>query len=64
MSLDESLYRVELEGDQARIVDSSGTVIAECGSERNAQHYLVLLSKAYRRGFKDGYRAGKESTKD
>ena len=41
------------------VVDTEDQVVCVCGSERNAEHYLVLLKKAYRRGYKAGYRAGK-----
>lgn len=36
-------------------------VIVACGHEANASQYAVLLTQAYRRGYKAGYRKGRSA---
>ena len=49
-------YRVESVNGVFQIVDEAGEVILACRDEANAGQYAALLSQAYRRGYKAGYR--------
>ncbi len=49
-------YRVEPAGALFQIVNAAGEVILNCGDAANAGQYAALLSQAYRRGYKAGYR--------
>lgn len=53
-------YRVEATHGILQIVDEAGEVILACGDEANASQYAALLSQAYRRGYKAGYRQAKQ----
>lgn len=55
-------YRVDAGPDVYRIVSAQGTTILQCKDETSAHHYVDLLTKAYRSGYKSGYRARREST--
>jgi len=54
-------YRIEIAHDVFQIVDAAGEVILACGDEANAGQYAALLSQAYRRGYKAGYRKARSS---
>ncbi len=54
-------YRVEIAPGSCHVVDAAGAVIVVCGHEANASQYAVLLTQAYRRGYKAGYRKGRSS---
>ena len=41
------------------VLNDSGNVILVCQDEASATNYAVLLSEAYQRGHKIGYRDGK-----
>ena len=55
---EEQPYGVDQQDGRFRVLDETGRVIMVCGDESSATHYAVLLSEAYRRGYKTGYRAG------
>jgi hypothetical protein len=42
------------------VLDESGRVVVVCADERSAVDYAVLLTEAYRRGYKAGYRHGRK----
>jgi hypothetical protein len=54
-------YRVEAAHGVFQIVDAAGEIILACGDEANAAQYAALLSQAYRRGYKAGYRKARSS---
>ncbi len=55
-------YRVDDQPDVYRVVNADGTTILECKDETSAHHYVDLLIKAYRAGYKSGYRVARAST--
>jgi hypothetical protein len=55
-------FRVEVADGEFRVVDLAGQVVLVCGNEANASQYVALLSQAYRRGYKAGYRKARAST--
>ncbi len=62
-SLDsETVYSVELVGDQYEVHRNTGRVILSCRDEGSAQHYAVLLNQAFDAGFKAGFRAARSRT--
>ena len=44
------------------VLNSSGAVVLVCHDEASATNYAVLLSEAFQRGYKTGYRDGKNLT--
>ena len=55
----EQPYRVERDDDRDTFVvfTDTGRKVLTCRDENSAGHYVVLLSEAYRRGYRDGKRA-------
>lgn len=58
---DERPYEVRAEDDVYAVVDQNGREILRCRDKNSAAHYVVLLTEAFRRGYKLGYRAAKRS---
>ncbi|HEX3623897.1 MAG TPA: hypothetical protein VH280_00575 [Verrucomicrobiae bacterium] len=58
----ESPYRPESDDGNFRVVDESGRVALNCGSFASAEQYAALLTQAFQRGFKAGFRAAKRKT--
>ena len=59
MTVDELIpYAIDAD-DAGRVVDSNGSTVIECQDSLNARHYVELLNRAYRSGFKAGYREGR-----
>jgi diphthamide biosynthesis methyltransferase len=56
------LHRVNERDGKFEVLNDSGSVILVCGDEASATNYAVLLSEAYQRGYKVGYRDGKNLT--
>jgi len=54
-------YRVEAAQGVFQIVDAAGEVILACADEGNARQYAALLSQAFRRGYKAGYRQARSA---
>jgi hypothetical protein len=52
-------HRVNERDGKFEVLNDSGSVILVCGDEASATNYAVLLSEAYQRGYKVGYRDGK-----
>ena len=52
-------FSVDPQDGAYRVVYGADYTILECATEANAQHYLVLLTQAYRFGYKAGYRAAR-----
>ena len=52
-------YRVEAGHGVFQIVDASGKIVLASEDEANAGQYAALLTEAYRRGYKAGYRKGR-----
>ena len=53
------LYRVNERDGKFEVLNDSDSVILVCQDEASATNYAVLLSEAYQRGYKAGYRDGK-----
>jgi hypothetical protein len=53
------LYPVKERDGKFEVSNDSGSVILVCEDEVSATSYAVLLSEAYQRGYKVGYRDGK-----
>ena len=53
------LHRVSQREGAFEVLTDSGNVILVCQDELSATNYAVLLSEAYQRGYKAGYRDGK-----
>ena len=58
---EERPYRVRERDRGHDVVDRDGEVILGCGDSRSAHHYASLLNEAFRRGRREGYRAGKNA---
>ena len=54
------LHRVIERDGKFEVLNDSGSIILVCGDEASATNYAVLLSEAYQRGYKVGYRDGKK----
>jgi len=52
-------YQVKATQGVFQVVDASGQVVLACDREANAGQYAALLTQAYRRGYKAGYRNGR-----
>lgn len=53
------LHRVNARDGKFEVLNDSGAVVLVCHDEASATNYAVLLSEAYQRGYKTGYRDGK-----
>jgi hypothetical protein len=58
---EESSYHVEERDDLFKVLSPSGVTIMDCRDRHSADHYAVLLTEAYRIGFRAGFRAGKRT---
>jgi hypothetical protein len=54
-------YQVVSQQGLYQVVDATNRTIIECRDEANAQHYAVLLNKAYDLGYKTGFSARKKA---
>jgi hypothetical protein len=54
-------YEVIEQDHQFAVLSPSGLTIVQCRDSMNAQHYATLLNQAYRSGYKEGFRQGKQS---
>jgi hypothetical protein len=52
-------YQVSATPGRFEVQDESGRTLVVCRDESSATDYAVLLSEAYRRGYKAGYRQAK-----
>ena len=59
MSEESQLFQVAEESGKFEVLDPSGRSILTCRDAASANHYAVLLNKAYKHGYKDGYHAAK-----
>ena len=55
----EGHYRVQEQSGAFRVMDSADATVLACKDRVSAHHYVDLLNKAYRAGYKAGYRDGK-----
>lgn len=60
MSADETPYTIEETEAGFRVLSPDGYPVLECRDRHSADHYVELLSRAYRNGYKAGYRAAKK----
>jgi hypothetical protein len=56
------LHRITERDGKFDVLNSSGAVVLVCHDEASATNYAVLLSEAFQRGYKAGYRDGKKLT--
>jgi len=56
---EESSYCVEQRDNVFTVMSPSGMTIMDCRDQHSADHYALLLTEAYRSGFRVGFRAGK-----
>jgi hypothetical protein len=62
MDNDESVtYRITAHDGRYRLVNAEGNTLLECQDEASARHYAELMNKAWRSGFRAGYREGKQA---
>ena len=54
------LHRVNERDGKFEVLNNSGTAVLVCEDEASATNYAVLLTEAYQRGYKVGYRDGKK----
>jgi len=54
-------YGWEADAGRFHVRDDAGRVVMTCHDEASAVHYVVLLTEAYRRGFKCGSRRARKS---
>ena len=55
------LYHVNERDGNFDVISDSGNTVLTCGDEATATNYAVLLTEAYQRGYKVGYRDAKKS---
>jgi hypothetical protein len=53
------LHRINERDGKFEVLNESGNVVLVCQDEASATNYAVLLSEAHRRGYKAGYRDGR-----
>lgn len=53
-------FRVESDGDRHAVVRADGQEILALTNAHSAAHYVELLTRAYRFGYKAGWRAHKQ----
>jgi hypothetical protein len=53
-------YTVQPEAGRFGVVDWEGNVILMCGDLPSAEQYADLMNRAFRRGFKAGFRKGRK----
>ena len=58
---DDPAYRVEAKEEGDKVLSDAGYTIMVCHDEPSAIHYATLLTEAFKRGYKAGYRAAKQS---
>jgi hypothetical protein len=61
MDIDEPAYRVEPQAEGYSVVSPPGRSIMDCRDEHSANHYAVLLTDAYRLGYRTGFREGRQA---
>jgi hypothetical protein len=54
------LHRVNERDGKFEVLNDSGSIVLVCEDETSATNYAVLLSEAFQRGYKAGYREGKK----
>ena len=53
---DEPPFVVESREGEFYVVDTDGRTVVKCVTAANSEHYAVLLTEAYRRGYKAAVR--------
>ncbi len=57
---DDSAFGLEPVEGGFRVLSPDGYTVLECRDRHSADHYLELLNRAYRIGYKAGYRKGRK----
>ena len=60
----DSHYRIETKESEFWLIDESGNKILVCRDRGSAEHYLVLVNEAFKRGYKLGFRDGRTGVVD
>ena len=53
-------YTVHAEASQFTVMDWEGNVAMVCGDAQSAEQYAVMMSRAFRCGYKVGFRTGRK----
>ena len=53
-------YTVHVEANQFTVMDWEGNVAMVCGDAQSAEQYAVMMSQAFRRGYKVGFRTARK----
>lgn len=53
-------YTVQPEDGRFRVVDWEGNELLACGDQPSAEQYAVLMNRAFRRGYKAGFRKARK----
>ena len=53
---DDDPYYVQQDDAGFRVRDDNEVTLMTCSDRRSAEHYATLLNRAYRKGFKAGFR--------
>ena len=59
---DEDAYEVREDAAGFQVRDAAGANIMTCRDRRSAEHYAVLLNRAFRKGYKLGFRAARRGS--
>ena len=59
---DEDAYEVSEDEAGFRVQDAAGVNIMTCRDRRSAEHYAVLLNRAFRKGYKLGFRVARRGS--
>ena len=54
-------FRLEERDGRFAVLAADGRTILECGDRGSAMHYVELLERAHRAGYRQGYRDGKRA---
>ena len=58
---DEHAYHVVEESGKFRVIDPQGQSIMVCHDDQSADHYASMLTKAFRQGYRTGFRDARRS---
>jgi hypothetical protein len=61
---DEAHYHVVSTSDAYQVTDPNGRTTMTCKDARSAEHYAVMLTRAFQLGYRAGYRAANASPEE
>ncbi|MCO6457114.1 MAG: hypothetical protein J5I93_17600 [Pirellulaceae bacterium] len=62
MADDERPYAIDQDETGYRVLDDTGQVVIRCRERASAEHYAELLTRAYRKGYRLGFRAARRGS--